>query len=201
MPHPVLTRRELALAALIAAAAPALRLTPPVAGAQEPQLLDANLQAFFDTMIPGRRVATTCTGQAIHPRAIVGADRLPGAVEADALALAHHPLLGFDLLAPVFLADLQLRAGGDFLGLDWEGRERACNQGLSFDNPVRLIWEASAAVAFTAFCAAGLSKEQRGDTAPGYRVMGLPGPAPAGYADFSWRKRLSKERTKTGNLP
>jgi hypothetical protein len=195
----MLTRREVLLAAAIAAAAPYVR-SAPAARAQEPALMDATLQAFFDTMIPGRRVARTATGQAVHPAAIAGVDPLPGAVEADALLLAHHPLLGFDALAPPFLADLELHAAGSFLDLDWAGRERACVSGFSFDNPLRVVWEAAAAVAFTAFCAAGLSHEQRGDSAPGYRVMGLPGPAPRGYADFSYRRRLARERTRTGSL-
>jgi hypothetical protein len=36
--------------------------------------------------------------------------------------------------------------------------------------------------------------------ASGYRVMGLPGVAPRGYRDFSYRRRLSRERTKQGYL-
>lgn len=195
-----LTRRELGVAALVAAAAPLVR-GAPVAHARDPHLLDATLQAFFDTMIPGRRVARTCTGAVVHPLAIAGADPEPGAVEADALALAHHPLLGFDTLAPAFLADLELHAGGRFLQLDFAGRERTCVKGLRFGNPLRVLWEASAAIAFTAFCAAGLSREQTGPTAPGYAVMGHPGPAPAGYADASYGRRLATERTTDGNLP
>jgi len=31
--------------------------------------------------------------------------------------------------------------------------------------------------------------------------MGLPGIAPNGYAGFSYRRRLSTERTRTGSLP
>ena len=37
--------------------------------------------------------------------------------------------------------------------------------------------------------------------ASGYRVMGLPGIAPHGYSDFSYRRVLSSERTKGGSLP
>jgi len=36
--------------------------------------------------------------------------------------------------------------------------------------------------------------------ASGYRVMGLPGVAPKGYKSFSYRRRLSRERTKKGYL-
>jgi hypothetical protein len=31
--------------------------------------------------------------------------------------------------------------------------------------------------------------------------MGLPGAAPHGYRDFSYRRRLARERTRHGYLP
>lgn len=211
---PGLTRRRFieramatGLAATVAGALPVARglVAPGDAQAAEPALPDATLQAFYDTMIPGRRVATTVLGDPVHPRAILGLDDHPGAVETDALALGRHPLIGFDVLAPAFLADLEVRAlaagGAPFLLLDHAGREAAATAGLSFDNPLRLLWEAAAAIPFTAFCAAGLSREQTADDAPGYRVMGLPGRVSAGYADASYRRRLSRERTRSGNLP
>jgi hypothetical protein len=173
------------------------------ATAAPPSYPDATLQAFADTIIPGRKAAKTDLGNEIHPQAIAGVDPLPGAVEADALALSPHPLTGFDSLEPPFLADLELRAsqqGGDFLSLSFEARTRACVAGLSFDNPLRLLWEAAAAVPFTAFCAAALVPQQTAAKASGYRVMGLPGVAPAGYRDFSYRRRLSRERTAKGYL-
>jgi hypothetical protein len=55
-------------------------------------------------------------------------------------------------------------------------------------------------VPFTAFCAAGVIPEQTAAKASGYRVMGLPGKAPHGYRGFSYRKKLSRERTKKGYL-
>jgi hypothetical protein len=78
---------------------------------------------------------------------------------------------------------------------------QVCLAGLDFGNPSRLIWEAAAAVPFTAFCAAALMRDATAAEASGYRVMGLPGPAPHGYRGFSYRRRLSRERTKTGSLP
>ena len=80
----------------------------------------ALLQAFADTMIPGRKAARTDLGDEIHPRAIAGVDPEPGAVEADALRLFRSSLLGFPLLAPVFNADLTARSlleGGLFVDL------------------------------------------------------------------------------------
>ena len=69
---------------------------------------------------------------------------------------------------------------------------QACVAGLSFDNPTRVLWEAAAAVPFTAFCAAALI----GTPQTAQKACGLPGhgPArrrrPAGYqADFSYRSQ------------
>src|SRR5688572_18381963 len=68
---------------------------PETASGAEPGLIDATLQAFFDTIIPGRNVAVTQSGAGIHPQAILGVDPEPGAVEADALALSHDARIGF----------------------------------------------------------------------------------------------------------
>jgi hypothetical protein len=194
----------LGLAALVAYAGPVARgLVAPEPALAEPDLADGTLQAFADTMIPGRRATRTDLGNEIHPRAIAGADSLPGAVEADALALFHHPQIGFDALEPNFLADLSARSlshGGDFLSLGFDQRVAVCLEGLAFDNPLRVVWEAAAAVPFTAFCAAAMIPNATAAKASGYRVMGLPGVAPKGYRDFSYRRKLSRERTKKGYL-
>jgi hypothetical protein len=195
---------ELGLGAAIAGVAADLPLAPP-ARAAAPLLPDATLQAFADTILPGRKVARTESGAEVHPLAIAGVDSLPGAVEADALALYRHPEVGFSTLEPAFLADLQARtleAGGVvFLDAPFATRVRACLAGLDFSNPSRVLWEAAAAVPFTAFCAAALVPEQTAAKAVGYAVMGLPGRAPNGYRNFSFRRRLSRERTVGGSLP
>lgn len=197
------------LAATVAAALPAAErlapsaLRPAPAGADGLSYDEATLQAFADTIVPGRRIAVTELGNPVDPRAIAAADPLPGAVETDALALYHHPLVGFDALAPAFLADLERRAaqqGKPFLELDFAGRTTVAAQGLDFANPQRVVWEAAAAIPFIAFCAAALVEEQTAAKAAGYRVMGLPGRAPGGYPDASYRRRLARERTTTGNL-
>ena len=198
-----LTRRGLLQRASMAALALSLAGAPR-ARAQSPADPDGTLQAFADTMLPGRTVAVTESGAAIHPQAIAGVDGRPGAVEADALALYHHPEIGFDALEPAFLADLEtlaLQHGGPFLSLGWDARVATCIAGLDFENPARVVWEAAAAVPFTAFCAAALVPEQTAAKAVGYRVMGLPGVAPHGYTK-RWRPRraLSRERTKHGSL-
>jgi hypothetical protein len=188
--------------ALVASAVPLVANAPALAA--EPALSDATLQAFADTIIPGRRVSRTDLGHAVAAGAIAGVDDLPGAVEADALALFHHPEIGFDALEPAFLAQLEAQAllqGSQFLALPYSRRVAACVAGLSFDNPLRLIWEAAAAVPFTAFCAAALIPNATARRASGYRVMGLPGIAPNGYRDFSYDRALSRERTRKGYLP
>jgi hypothetical protein len=196
----------LGLAATIAAAAPvALRMHSPTrAVAAEP--LDGLLQAFFDTIIPGKHVPELRTqlGNPIAPKAIAGVDHEHGAVYADALALARDPRIGFSLLEAAFTADLTARglaAGGVFTELGYEAREQACISGLAFSNPDRVVWEAAAAIPFTAFCAAGNVPNATSATAAGYEVMGHPGTAPRGYKDFSYRMKLNRGRTKGGSLP
>jgi hypothetical protein len=165
---------------------------------------DATLQAFADTIIPGRKAAKTDLGDEIDPLAIAGVDTEPGAVEADALRAFHDPLIGFDALEPAFLSDLNGRAlqqGGPFLLLSYDKRVAAVMSGLSFDNPSRVLWEAASAVPFAAFCAAAEHPIGTSANASGYRVMGYPGAAPNGYRGASYRRKLSAERTKHGSLP
>jgi hypothetical protein len=206
----LLTRRQilgrastLGLGALVMAAVPLVK-QPALADAAEPSLTDATLQAFADTMIPGCKATTTDLGNPIDPLAIAGVDPLPGAVEADSLALYHNPEVGFDALEPAFLAELEARSllhGGDFLHLGFDARVQVCLEGLDFSNSTLLIWDAAAAVPFTAFCAAARIRNATAAEACGYRVMGLPGIAPNGYSGFSYRRRLSTERTRSGSLP
>jgi hypothetical protein len=191
----------LPVAERMARPAPALAGSPP----------DATLQAFFDTIIPGKKVPDLKTelGNDIDPKAIAGVDREHGAVYTDSLALAHNPKIGFDALEPPLLADLEshsLAHGGQFLDLDYEGREAVCLEGLDFSNPDRILWEAGAAIPFTAFCAAGNIRNAVGRpgtprSSAGYEVMGHPGTAPHGYRDFSYTRRLNRGRTRKGYLP
>jgi hypothetical protein len=190
--------------ALALSALPAARLLAADEARANLLLPDATLQAFYDTIIPGRKATVTDLGREIHPRAIAGVDPDPGAVEADALLLGQDPRLGFTVLVVPFLAELEafaLLQGGDFLSLDYAGRERACLRGLAFSNPTRAVWEAAAAVAFTAFCAAATQPDATAATASGYAVMGHPGTAPQGYSGFSYGAKLSTELTQGGSLP
>ncbi len=163
----------------------------------------AILQAFADTIVPGRKASRTDLGDEIDPRAIAGVDPEPGAVEADALRLFQSPLLGFPTLAPAFLAELSARSalrGGLFIDLSYDNRVAVVKDGLAFGNVDRVLYEAAAAIPFVAFCAAGTQRNATSRTASGLRVMGHPGTAPNGYKSFSYRRRLARGRTKKGNL-
>jgi hypothetical protein len=196
----------LGLGGLVATALPAaeriLATVAPAAAATSPS--DATLQAFADTMIPGRKALRTDLGNEIDPLAIAGVHPEPGAVQADALLLFHDPLIGFDAIEPGFLTDLESRSlarGSDFLTLPFDKRVAVCVDGLAASNPSVQVWEAAAAVPFVAFLIAGAQKNATIDTASGLQVMGHPGIAPQGYADFSYKKKLSRERTTNGSLP
>jgi hypothetical protein len=179
-----------------------LGVVSPAAAA--PTVPDATLQAFADTLIPGRRVAVTDLGHEIHPRAIAGVHPEPGAVQADALLLYHDPRIGFDAIEPAFLSELSSRSlprGGQFLDLSFTDRVEVCLEGLDPGNSSVQLWEAAAAVPFTAFLAAATQRFANIDTASGYQVMGHPGTARQGYAQFSYKRVLSRERTTGGSLP
>jgi hypothetical protein len=153
--------------------------------------------------VPTDKAATTDLGDEIHPDAIAGVDDEPGAVEADVMRLYHHPLTGFDALEPVLLADLSTRSlqqGGPFLGLDFDARTAVLLGALSFDNPERVLYEAAAAVPFTAFCAAAVHETGTSKNASGYRVMGYPGAAPQGYRRYSYGRKLARDFTRKGYL-
>jgi hypothetical protein len=202
----LLSRRELlqggALLSLLPVAERVLASAPAALAA--PSLTDGTLQAFADTLIPGKRTARTDLGNEVHPKAIAGAHPEPGAVQADALLLYHHPLIGFDIAAPAFLADLETRSlvrGGQFLDLTFAQRVAVCVDGLGASNPTAQAWELAAAVPFAAFLCSATQRNATIDTASGLQVMGHPGTAPQGYADHSYRRVLSAERTAGGSLP
>jgi hypothetical protein len=196
----------LGLGGLVLSALPAAeRILATVDPAHAAVILpDATLQAVADTFIPGRKATTTDLGHEIHPKAIAGVHHEPGAVQTDALALFHHPLIGFDALEAPFLTELESRSllrGGQFLDLDYANRIEVLKAGLAATNPSVVVWEAAAAVPFAAFMAEATRPNATIDTASGYQVIGHPGIAPNGYAEYSYGRKLSRERTATGSLP
>jgi len=207
----MLSRREvlqrattLGLGALVISALPAAERIFVSEATAAVQLPDATLQAFADTIVPGRKALTTDLGNEIDPLAIAGVDNEPGAVEADALLLYHDPLIGFEALEGPFLSELSARSlarGAPFLNLTFEQRVEVCLEGLAPSNPSVQVWEAAAAVPFTAFLAAAERSEATIDTSSAYQVMGYPGTAPNGYAEFSYKRKLAIELTRRGYLP
>jgi enediyne biosynthesis protein E8 len=207
----VLSRRQvlqratvLGLGALVTSALPAAERIFVSEAAAVVLSTDATLQAFADTMLPGRKALTTDLGNEIDPLAIAGVDNEPGAVEADALLLYHDPLIGFDALEGPFLSELSARSlahGAPFLNLMFEQRVEVCLEGLAPSNPSVEVWEAAAAVAFTAFLAAAEQSGATIDTSSAYQVMGYPGTAAGGYAEFSYKRKLATELTSRGYLP
>jgi enediyne biosynthesis protein E8 len=207
----MLSRREvlqrattLGLGALVISALPAAERIFVSEAAAAVELPDATLQAFADTIVPGRKALTTDLGNEIDPLAIAGVDNEPGAVEADALLLYHDPLIGFDALEGPFLSELSARSlarGAPFLSLTFDQRVEVCLEGLAPSNPSVQVWEAAAAVPFTAFLAAAEQSDATIDTSSAYQVMGYPGTAPNGYAEFSYKRKLAVELTSRGYLP
>ncbi len=208
----LLSRRQLlqrasllGLGGLVLSALPvAERMLGIVSEASAATVPDGTLQAFADTLVPGRVATLTDLGHEIHPKAIAGVHPEPGAVQADALLLYHHPKVGFDALEAPFLSELEARSilrGGQFLDLAFDKRAAVCIEGLSASNPSVQIWEAAAAVPFTAFVAAATQPDATIDTASGLQVIGHPGTAPQGYAEFSYKRKLSRERTAQGSMP
>ena len=179
-------------------------LAAPTAALAAPSLSDGTLQAFADTLIPGKKASRTDLGNEIHPKAIAGAHSEPGAVQADSLLLYHHPLIGFDVVEAEFLADLEARSLlrlGQFIDPPFDKRVAVCVDGRSASNPTAQVWQLAAAVPFAAFLCTATQKNATIDKSSGLQVMGFPGIAPNGYADFSYRRALSSERTATGSLP
>ena len=201
-----LSRRELLQTGAVLSLLPVAEriLAAPTAALAAPSLADGTLQAFADTLIPGKKATRTDLGNEIHPKAIAGVHPEPGAVQADSLLLYHHPLIGFDLVEAAFLADLEARSLprlGQFIDLPFDKRVAVCVDGFSPSNPTAQVWQLAAAVPFAAFLCTATQKNATIDKSSGLQVTGFPGTAPNGYADFSYRRVLSAERTASGSLP
>jgi hypothetical protein len=98
-----------------------------------------------------------------------------------------------------------LQQGGDFLSLSYDTRVKVLIGAFDFSNPTRVVYEAAAAVPFTAFCAAAVHPYGSSANASGYKVMGYPGGGPNSKPvmypySFGYRRTLAKERTKKGYL-
>jgi hypothetical protein len=201
-----LSRRELLRNGAVLSLLPVAEriLAAPTAALAAPSLADGTLQAFADTLIPGKKATRTDLGNEIHPKAIAGVDPEAGAVQADSLLLYHHPLIGFDLVEAAFLADLEARSLlrlAQFIDLPFDKRVAVCVDGFDPSNPTAQVWQLAAAVPFAAFLCTATQQNATIDKSSGLQVTGFPGIAPHGYADYSYRRALSTERTANGSLP
>jgi hypothetical protein len=84
--------------------------------------------------------------------------------------------------------------------LSFAKRVAVLKEGLAASNPTVTVWEAAAAVPFAAFLSAATQPHASIDGASGYQVMGHPGIAPNGYAEYSYGRKLARERTASGSL-
>ena len=176
----------------------------PEAAAADPNLADATLQAFFDTIIPGRPVDCAPSSATRSTRR-----RSPASTPSPARSRPTRccsPTTrrsASTRSAPAFLADLEARsltAGRPLPRPRLRGaRARSASAGSPSRTPTGSSGRPAAAIPFTAFCAAAnISATRPASTAAGYEVMGHPGTAPHGYQDFSYRRRLNRGRTREG---
>ena len=161
---------------------------------------DATLQAFADTIIPGRKATHDRPRQRRSTRRRSPAStRCPARSRPTRCALYHHPLIGFDALEPAFLADLAARSlpqGGDFLSLAFDERVAVCIGGPGLRQPVAAALGGRGRRAVHRVLRRGDRASQTAAKASGYRVMGLPGAAPNGYRASPTGRKLARERTQ-----
>ena len=95
---------------LVAGALPVAR-AHALLGVPAPIDPDPTLQAFADTILPGRKVRQDRPRQRGRTRSRSPAStRCPARSRPTPCALFHHPLIGFDALEPALLADLSARS-------------------------------------------------------------------------------------------
>ena len=211
-----LTRRRLlgllagGTAALVAAPWP-LRL--PLARAQVPPLdaalVDPTLEAFADTLIPGEK-------RHAEDRAVAGAAKGPGAVQAGAVDLLHFPPAGVAPVVAGIAAGLSLRATtfaleqgialdptvAPWVSLDFEQRTQLAVVLLDGRDPDQALWEAVGALVFLAFHTAGHLHTADAVRAghPGLTAIGFPQPDDDDlwrFPDHSYRRSLARPHPAT----
>jgi hypothetical protein len=221
-PLAVSRRRLLQLATAAAAAwqlAPwADRLTAFATGTPGGTTSDAmttTLEAFADTLIPGRKRYAADV-------AIAGVASGAGAVQAGAVDLMWFPEAAIGPLLPTFVSMLDARAGSyaaqerlvldptlpPLVALDFRHRTRLVLQLLDPAAPDYLAWWALAAMPFLAFHTAGHLHTADAVRAghPGLKSIGFPPPDRDGlwrFPHFSYRRKLahSHPHTTSGGHP
>ena len=205
---PDLSRRRL-LAAVAAGVAAAPLLERAAAAAPDPAAVRATLEAWCDTIVPGEV-------RSPDDRAVAGAARGPGAVQAGAWALLNDPDVGLGPALPALAAALNAEAVTEaarahvvpdptvppLVALPFAERTSLAVRLLGGTGPDQVVWYALAAVAMLAFhTAAHLDTAEavrRGH--PGLAWLGFPRPDADGlwrYERFSYRRRLAARHPRT----
>lgn len=215
--NPDLSRRR--LLQLVTAAAlsyPLATLLPSEAAAALPSPAvpltpqdTMTLEAWSDTMIPGQK-------RSPGDRAIAGATRGPGAVQAGALTLMQFGPVGLAPALPGFAAGLNAeavtyaaRAGllldptvPPLVALPFRHRTALAVQLLEEPFPQQLAWYGLAGIAMLAFHTAGhLSTADAVRSGhPGLKWINFPRPDADGlwrYPTFSYRRVLARSHPRT----
>jgi hypothetical protein len=215
-----LTRRQvLWLTAMAGAAVPAMAALPPpvldtAAAGTTSDAETMTLEAWADTLIPGRKR---------YPAdyAIAGAARGAGGVQAGAVEFMRFPPTGVAAALPAFVAALTAEAAAyiasnrltvdatlpPFVALRYRDRKRLvaalCDTSTG---DVQLFWFAFSALVFLAYHTAGHLHTAHAirEGHPGLGAIGFPKPDPDGlwrFPRFSYRRRLARlhpHTTKTG---
>jgi hypothetical protein len=211
-----LDRRQLLRLGFAAAVAWELAPWVPAVGATAaPQpVVDITLEAFADTLIPGQK-------RYPGDRAVAGAAKGAGAVQAGALAFMRFPPVGVAPLLPAFAAAVNAEAltyaaqqrlvldptVPPFVALDFTHRTRLAVQLLDFSRPDYLLYYALAALAFLAFHTAGHlhTADAVRSGHPGLKRLGFPRPDADGlwrFPNASYHRRLARNHpgtTRTGH--
>lgn len=185
---------------------------PP--GGTSTDAMTTTLEAFADTLIPGRK---RFDGDV----AIAGVVEGPGAVQAGAVDLMWFPPAAVGPVLPEFVSMLESRATAyasqhrvvvdptlpPFVALGFADRTRLCLELLDPSAPDYLLWWALAAMPFLAFHTAGHLHTATAvrDGHPGLRAINFPHPDRDGlwrFPHFSYRRKLARPHahtTATGN--
>jgi len=205
---PDLTRRRLLQA--IAAGVAAVPLLEVAAAAEPDPASDrATLEAWSDTIVPGER-------RSRDDRAVAGAAKGPGAVQAGAWRLLNDPEVGLGPGLPALSAALNAeavtqaaRAGlvldptvPPFVALPFRHRTALAVRLLGGSGRDQVVWYALAALAMLAFHTAAhldtVEAVRRGH--PGLAWLRFPAPDGDGlwrYEHFSYRQRLAAPHPRT----
>ena len=138
-------------------------------------------------MVPGRKAVEDAVGHRHRPEG--DPRRRPGAGRGRGRRAAARPERQDRLRRPRRRPSSPSSRRGSrptaasFLDLDWTGARPCAWRALAYSNPTRLVWEAAAAVAFTAFCAAATvpnadrarPRPATGHGPPGHRPARLQG--------------------------